>query len=237
MAASEVCFIAQPVAEGVADQHEGQARGKAQRQHHQHLGRKIIAELIAPARRNTHAATICEPSSSGNSVRNISSSSAGSTGLVRKPSIPASRQARLPVFQRIGGQGHDGRAGALLARLLGADGLGGLDAVHAGHVDVGEQKIELALGHGLDRVIAGGDFGDAVAAAAQQLADQHHVDGIVLGQKDMQAVTGGHAAVVPERRGAARPCKRCAPGRDDLPGRARGSRADQIPRPVRSRRQ
>ena len=89
-----------------------------------------------------------------------------------------------------------GVRGAPAPRFGGADGARRLDAVHAGHVDVGEQQVEAPFDHRLHRVIAGGDFGDLMAAAAQQFADQQHVDGIVLGQKDVQAVFGWHGVAL-----------------------------------------
>src|SRR5580698_8113570 len=76
-------FVAQPKAERVSNQKKGQAGRKTQRRHGENFGAEIFAEGIFAA---SHAATVWgTPSFLGNKPANISSSSAGSTGLVRKP--------------------------------------------------------------------------------------------------------------------------------------------------------
>ena len=56
--------------------------------------------------------------------------------------MPASLQARLPASSASAVSATMGVRARPAARLAGADGAGRFDAVHAGHVDVGEQKIE-----------------------------------------------------------------------------------------------
>src|SRR5262249_44856008 len=93
-------FVAQPVAERVADQEERQARREAEHQHLQRLGLEIGlqgATGLFRRSRHAHAAWMRSGSAVGKKMLNMSSSCAGSIGLVRKPSMPASLQARLPV--------------------------------------------------------------------------------------------------------------------------------------------
>ncbi len=121
--------------------------------------------------------------------------------------MPASRQVRLPPSNASAVSATMGVRALPRRASPGADGARCFDAVHAGHVNVGEQKVETTFQHRLDRIMAGRHFRHAMAAAAQQFADQHHVDGIVLGQEDAQALLdldGARAVAELQERGGDR---------------------------------
>ncbi len=105
--------------------------------------------------------------------------------------VHAGFQALLPDFVvGVGGHGHDGDVGLFHASLAGADDARGLDAVHAGHLDVHEGQVEdeaceqfQGFGGRLGR-------GDVVAQLVQVEFGHFAVDAAVVHQEDAQGRSG-----------------------------------------------
>ena len=85
----------------------------------------------------------------------------------------------------MGRQGDDGRvpAGGLVAAT---DGARGLEAVHFGHLHVHQDHVEGAAGRELHRLAAVVRHGDAVSLPLEHLHGHLLVEGVVLGQEDVQ---------------------------------------------------
>ncbi len=140
---------------------------------------------------------------------------AGSTGLVRKSSMPAARQrSRSPssaeaVIAMIGTRSSVG--------LAGADRAGGVEAVEPGHPAVHQHGgVPVPSGqplHGLDAVV---DHVDGAAEVLEQPGRDHLVDGVVLDDEDPHA-----------RRGRARP-PRAGRACGDLAGEGVDERVEQL---------
>ncbi len=86
-----------------------------------------------------------------------------------------------------GRQGHGGEAGDEHdAQAVEAGGglTGHLDAVHAGHDDVGEQQVPVALIQGRDRLLPVGAGGDVIARPFQGARQESPQGIVVFGQED-----------------------------------------------------
>ena len=87
----------------------------------------------------------------------------------------------------MGREGHDGAVA--VGAVTGANAPSRVDAVHAGHADIHQDQVEPAL-------LGGGDAGKAIlglghlaSLAAQHLAGDQTVDGIVLDHQNAEAGT------------------------------------------------
>ena len=98
--------------------------------------------------------------------------------------MPASWQACLPVSMASAVSATIGVRSRPNSRLAASQVTCRFDAVHSRHVDIREDGIERFMLNKLKCRFASTDFTHGVAAPLQQLADQHGVDGIVLGDEN-----------------------------------------------------
>ncbi len=139
------------------------------------------------------------------SIASTPASRSRSSGLTRKPSMPAARQASRSSAS-VGGERDDRRARAAAFGFGGADAARGLEAVDAGHVHVHQHEVVGRAGRarrepGLDRGGAVLGDGRAMAEPCQQRARQQRVDLVVLGDQDRAA--GRRADCMPPRASVA----------------------------------
>ena len=86
-----------------------------------------------------------------------------------------------------------------VACLRCADGGGGLEAVHLGHLHVHQHQVERLLLQGGQRLLAVVGHDHRVAVLLQQADGQPLVDGVVLRQQDVGAAAVGGAGLAPAR--------------------------------------
>ena len=90
------------------------------------------------------------------------------------------------------------------AARVGADRLGKLEAVHAGHFDVGDDRVELsALLDQCERLVARGDRGDVVAGGLEHRHQHVAEEGRVVDEQERAG----------QRLGASSPCGGTSPRR------------------------
>ena len=130
-----------------------------------------------------------------------------SSGLTRKPSMPAARQASRSSAEALAVSATIGARPFAGFDFGGADAARGFDAVDARHLHVHQHQVVGAAGAarrvpGLDRRLAVARDRRTVAEPRQQRAREQRVDLVILGDQDRQALRrcGGFAALVGSRR-------------------------------------
>ena len=114
-----------------------------------------------------------------------------SSGLTRKPSMPASRQASRSSAEALAVSARIGVRGVPVSASVVADPARRFEAVHARHVQVHEHAVEgmpaaRAASQDFDRRFAAVGHGRVVAELDQEGAREQRVDLVILGDEDRQ---------------------------------------------------